>query len=89
MSKIIEMRLPTEYFVKDRNNKLEARLAKFKLSKGDIIRFLEWDEKSQKYTGRFFERRVKDFHKIGKAVKYWSLEDLQKHGIYVLQFEDD
>jgi len=38
MVKIIEMRLPIEYFEKDRDNRLEARLAKFDLKKGDIIR---------------------------------------------------
>lgn len=87
MAKIIKLKLPSKYFEKDRNNRLEARLAKFKLKKGDIIRFLEWDEKSKKYTSQFFDKKVKDFHKIKKAVKYWKQKDLQKYGFYILEFE--
>ncbi len=83
--KIIKLRLPSRYFKKDRNNHSEARLANFKLSKSDVIRFEEWDEEKQKYTGKYFDRKVKDFHKIKKAVKYWSQKDLQKYGLYVLE----
>jgi len=86
--RVIKMKLPKKYFKKDRDNRLEARLARFELDKGDIIRFEEWDEEKQKYTGHHFDRKVKDFHKIGKAVKYWSQEDLHKYGIYVLELGD-
>lgn len=85
---IIEVKLPTEYFKKDRNNRLEARLAKFDLSKGDIIRFQEWDEKKNVLTGRFFDRKVIDFHKIHKATRFWSKEDLNKYGLYIFELED-
>lgn len=88
MSKIIEMKLSSHYFEKDRYNKLEARLANFDLEKGDIIRFREWDEEKNNYTGRYFDRRVSDFHKIGKAVRYWSQEDLHKYGVYVLELKE-
>lgn len=85
---IIEMKMPIKYFEKDRDNRLEARLAKFELNKNDIIRFREWDEEKEEYTGRYFDKKVLDFHKIGKAVKYWSREDLEKYGIYVLELGD-
>ena len=81
-------KIPKEYFDKDQKNRLEARLAKFPLEKGDIIRFREWDSKTDSYTGRFFDKKVKDFHKIHKATKYWTREDLDKYGIYVLEFNE-
>jgi len=83
MSKIIELDLPQKYFIKDRNNRLEARLAKFELSIGDIIRFFEVDDNGKR-TGKFFDRKVNDFHKIHKATKYWSKKNLTKYGIYIL-----
>jgi hypothetical protein len=85
--RIIEMKLPVKYFEKDRDNHLEARLARFELEKGDIIRFNEWDEEKDELTGRHYDREVNDFHRIGKAVKYWSREDLEKYGLYVIEFK--
>lgn len=87
MSRIINLDLPKKYFDKDRHNKLEARLAKFELEKGDVLRFWEGDEKGKK-TGRYYDRKVKDFHKIHKATKYWSKKDLTKYGLYILELED-
>ncbi len=87
MAKIIDYKVPKEYFAKDQNNRLEAKLAKFPLKKGDTIRFHEWDLQTDSYTGRFFDKKVLDFHKIHKATKYWTRQDLDKYGIYVLEFE--
>lgn len=87
MSKIIDFELPAKYFHKDRNNRLEARLAKFDLANGDILRFHEIDENGDR-TGQYFDRQVKDFHKIHKATKYWSKDDLTKFGIYIFELEE-
>jgi|GEM_PF-2718202 len=84
MARTIDFELPIEYFKKDRKNRLEARLAKFKLEKGDILRFHEIDE-NNKRTGQFFDRKVNDFHKIHKATKYWSKADLTKYGLYIFE----
>jgi hypothetical protein len=88
MPKIIDMKLPVEYFEKDRNNKLEARIAKFDLKKGDIIRFREWDSKKKQFTGKFFDKNVKDFHKIKKATHFWKKKDLTEFGLYILELEN-
>jgi len=88
MNKIIETKLPIEYFEKDRDNRFEARLAKFDLKKGDIIRFREWDDKKKSFTGRHYDKKVKDFHKIQRATRFWKKKDLLKYGIYVLELED-
>lgn len=86
--RIIDIKIPKEYFEKDRDNRLEARLAKFNLQKGDVIRFHEWDKETGEMSGRYFEKVVADFHKIHKATKYWSREDLDKYGIYVMELTD-
>ena len=80
--------MPVEYFEKDRNNRLEARLAKFKLAKHDVIRFREWNFKKKIFTGRYFDKEVVDFHKIRKATRFWTKKDLLKYGIYVLELQD-
>lgn len=89
MSNIVEIKVPLEYFEKDRNNELEARLAKLDLAPGDTIRFLEWDREKDTLTGKSYERKVIRLHKIHKATKYWSKEDLEKYGIYVFQLEQE
>ena len=87
MVRIIDLGLPKKYFEKDRYNHLEARLARFDLQKNDILRFHEIDESGQK-TGRYYGRKVKDFHKIHKATKYWKKKDLVKYGLYILQLDE-
>lgn len=84
---VINLNLPEKYFRKDRHNRLEARIARFELHKGDIIRFNEI-HRNKKLTGRFFDRAVKDFHKIHKATKYWMKKDLTKYGLYVLELAE-
>jgi hypothetical protein len=61
-------------------------LANFDLEKNDILRFHEIDKKGNR-TGKFYDRVVKNFHKIHKATKYWSKKDLTKYGIYILELE--
>jgi len=84
--RIINFNLPKKYFEKDKNIKLGARLAKFDLKKGDIIRFYEIDEKGNP-TGKSYDRKVKDVHKMKKATKFWSKKDLTKYGIYIFNLE--
>jgi len=88
MTNIIDLNLPKKYFKKDRDNQLEARIAKFDLSKGDIIRFHETDDIDNiKRTGNYFDRKVTNFHKIHKATKYWSKADLTKYGLYIFELD--
>lgn len=88
MPRLIEIKIPVEYFEKDKNNRLEARLAKFELDRHDIIRFREWDLEKKIFTGRYFDKEVVDFHKIRKATRFWSKKDLLEHGIYVFQLKN-
>lgn len=88
MSKTIDLKLPKEYSVKDRNNRLEIRLANFELEKGDIIRFHEYDKKTNTFTGRYFDKVVNDFHKVHNALRVYSKKDLDRYGLYVLELFD-
>ena len=85
--KIINLKLTYKYFEKDRQNRLELRLANFDLDKGDIIRFHEVDNWG-KVTGRTFDKVVNDFHKVHNALKKYSKKDLEKFGLYILELFD-
>lgn len=87
MNKIIKLKLSIEYFEKDKYNELEARLADFNLKEGDLIRFLEWDRKKKTFSGRFYDKEVKSFHRIRSPFRFWKKKDLNKYGIYVLKFD--
>ena len=84
----VDIKIPKEYYEKDRDNRLEARLARFELKAGDVIRFKEWDPDTDTLTGRYYDKKVADLHKIHKATRYWSQEDLHKYGIYVMELSD-
>jgi hypothetical protein len=88
VSKIIDLKIPPKYFKKDKNNRLELRLASFPLEKGDVIRFREFDKKKNKYSGKYFDKVVNDFHKVHKALGAYSKEELDKYGLYILELLD-
>jgi hypothetical protein len=85
---VINLPIPEKYFDKDKDNRLELRLANFQLKKGDIIRFREYNKKTKRYSGRYFDKVVSDFHKVHKALKSYSKKDLDKYGIYILELFD-
>jgi len=87
MTRVVNTTIPIEYFKKDKINKLEARIARFNLHKGDILRFNEVDE-NKKPTGRYFDKRIINFHKIHKATRRWKRKDLNKFGLYIFQMDD-
>ncbi len=68
------------------NKKFDLRLADFKLKKGDVLILCEWDPESQKYTGREIEKKVKFVIKT-KGQKFWSDEDVEKHGYQIIGFD--
>jgi len=87
MAKIVNTTIPISYFEKDKGNKLEARIARFKLHKGNILRFNEVD-KNKKPTGRYFDKKIINFHKIHRATRRWKRKDLTELGLYIFQMED-
>jgi len=87
MSKCIELELSTHYFEKDRENELEARIARFELEIGDTLRFCETDADGKR-TGRFYDKKIVKLHTIKNAIRYWDLEALKEKGLYLFELEN-
>lgn len=85
--KIIEKKLWPNYFDKDKNEILDTKLADFDLQPGDQIKFREWDPIKKQYTGREYIRTVKKVLKQESPTKYWTQDQLEEHGIYIIQWE--
>ena len=74
-------------FDSDQNLPVDFRLADFDLQDGDQIRFREWDPKTQKYTGREYIKTVKRVTKHESPTRYWSPQELEKHGVYLIEWQ--
>ena len=83
---IIDKKLWPDFFDKDKNIPLDFKLADFDLKPGDKIRFREWDPVTKKYTGRSYLRKVKRVFKNESPTRYWSQEELEKYGWYLIEF---
>lgn len=66
--------------------KFELRLADFDIAEGDTLALEEWDKDKQEYTGRKIETTVTYVLKT-KDVKFWPKEEIDKHGLQILQIE--
>jgi len=84
---IIEKKIWPDMFEIDQKLPIDYRLADFELKDGDQIRFREWDPKTQEYTGREYTKTVKRVIKHSTPTRYWTQEQLKKHGIYIMEFE--
>jgi len=84
----IEKKTWKEYFnrIKKGEKNIEVRLADFKLKKGDIIIFKEFDPKTKKYTGRIIKKRAKNVIKFDIA-KAYSLKKIKKYGVYEIELK--
>jgi len=60
----------------------------FDLHEGDQIRFREWDPQTKQYTGREYIKTVKRVTKNESPTRYWSPPQLEKHGMYLIEWED-
>jgi len=67
--------------------KIDVRLADFECNQGDVLVFEEWDPKTKKYTGKKIKKKVGNIIKT-KDLKFWSKEEMDKNGLYVIQLED-
>lgn len=67
--------------------KVDIRLADFECNKGDTLVFEEWDPKTKKYTGRKIKKKIGYILKT-KDLKFWSKEEIDKYGLYIMQLED-
>lgn len=83
----IEKKVWPDYFNADRTASVDSKCADFDLKNGDQIRFREWDPETKQYTGREYTRTVGRVTKHQSPTRYWSQEDLEKHGVYIIEWE--
>lgn len=84
---IIEKKIWPDMFEIDQKLPIDFRLADFKLEDGDQIKYREWDPKTKQYTGRQYSKIVKRITKCESPTRYWTPEELENHGIYIIEFE--
>lgn len=85
---MIKKKVWPEYFEKivAGKKKVELRLADFEVNEGDTIVLEEWDPNKKEYTGRKVEVLATYVLKT-KGLKFWSPEEIEKHGFQIIQFE--
>lgn len=91
MSRRIVKKILPEYFdlIAAGVKKYEFRVADFEVEEGDILVLEEWDSldpATRKPTGRVIEKRVTYPVKF-TLDEFKQLDDMQKHGFYILQLE--
>ena len=84
----IEKKIWPEYFqaISDGDKTFELRLADFKCQPGDTLMLKEWSPDTKEYTGRTIEKQVTYVLKT-KDVKFWSNEEIEKHGLQIISFK--
>lgn len=65
----------------------DVRLDRFECKPGDTLLLREWDPEKQEYTGRKLEKKVTFVLKSKDLEKFWSKEDVEKHGFQVIAFK--
>ena len=86
--KTIDKKIWPDIFDTDKYLTLDFRLSDFDLEVGDKIRFREWDPKTKEYTGREYFKTVMQAIKCESPTRYWTPEEMEKHGMYLLEWEE-
>lgn len=86
--KTIKKKIWPEAFDIDKNLGADFRLADFELNEGDEIIFQEWDPKTKEYTGREYTKIVKKIIKTASPTRYWTKEELEEYGLYLIEWEN-
>ncbi|MDO8512037.1 MAG: DUF3850 domain-containing protein [bacterium] len=84
----IHKKVWSEYFeqIIAGKKKFELRLADFEVNEGDTLVLEEWDKDKKEYTGRKIEVVATYIIKT-KSQTFWSVEEVEKYGFQVIQFE--
>jgi ASC-1-like (ASCH) protein len=69
--------------IKSGKKKFDLRVP-FKIEKGDVLVFEEWDPKKKKYTGRSIRKKTGFIYKF-KLNSFGQKKELEKKGLYVIQ----
>ena len=84
--KSVKKKVYPEYFeaIIQGKKKYEMRLADFDIEEGDTLALEEWDPKTKEYTGRALEKKVTYVGKWKLDELFWSKEEIEKYGLYML-----
>lgn len=85
---VIEKKSWPDKFDEDQKVSCDFRLADFDLQAGDTVKFKEWDPKTKKYSGREYEKKVKRVTKHESPLRYWTPEQINQYGMYLIEWED-
>ena len=66
--------------------KFDLRLGDVDIKEGDVLVLEEFDPKTQKYSGRKIEKKIK-FALKTKGSKFWNKEEIDKYGFIVVSFD--
>ncbi len=85
----IEKKVWPQYFEKILSGEktFELRLADFECRPGDILVLKEWDPGMKAFTGREIEKEATFVFKT-KDSKFWTKEEIEKHGYQVISFRN-
>jgi len=86
----IEKKIRPELFEKLQKGEMhfDVRLADFSCDQADVIKYREWDPKTNDYTGREVEREVT--HCLStKDFDHWTNEEIAKHGFNIIRLKKD
>lgn len=85
---LIEKKVWPKYFqmIVDGQKKYELRLADWDCKTGDTLLLKEWNPETEKYTGRFIEKRVTMVMKT-KEIEFWSKKEVDKYGYQIISFK--
>jgi len=72
--------------IKEKKTYMEIRLADFEIEMGDVLVLKEWDPTKGDYTGNETKFKIKDLKKLDLR-KFYTPEDITKHGIYAMELE--
>ena len=98
--RIIEKKIWPHMFDNDMRLNYDWRIASFPLDVGDRIRYREWNPGTEEYTDREYTKTAVRFVKTSyeelmkgelcpvdeDPLKYWSMEDMERLGLYVMWF---
>ncbi len=87
----VEKKCWPEYFEKIIKGEkgFELRLADFEISRGDTLVLKEWNPETRQYTGRQTQKKAGRITRINNLFGMYNKEDIEKHGILVIEIEEE
>ena len=84
----IKKKVWPEYFQLILNGvkKFDLRLADFDVKDGDFLILEEYDPETNTYTGRRLKKKAKTVIKFNPT-RMHRVEDIKKHGFYIIELE--